>query len=162
MGYALFTARKMSLQAKVNQYNLKLMQIENEKNKITEQTSRLQQKNNRIDAGQQTGAKTASIGGRILGAVAGFALGGVAGVGIGSSLGGAVGDTFGDGANKVVDGIQEVNTQAQQRALAAKDQQLDTERQRLNTLLTAAQAELKTVEEQETKAIESSSPKYMA
>ena len=150
MGYALFTARKMSLQAKVNQYNLKLMQIENEKTKITEQTSRLQQKNNRIDAGQQTGAKTASIGGRVLGAVAGFALGGV------------VGDTFGDGVNKVVDGVQEVNTQAQQRALAAKDQQLDTERQRLNTLLTAAQSELKTVEEQETQAIQKSSPKYMA
>ena len=67
-----------------------------------------------------------------------------------------------DGVNKVVDGVQEVNTQAQQRALAAKDQQLDTERQRLNTLLTAAQSELKTVEEQETQAIQKSSPKYMA
>ena len=49
MGYALFTARKMSLQSKVNQYNLQLMQIANKETELTQKTARLQKRNNRID-----------------------------------------------------------------------------------------------------------------
>ena len=89
MGYALFTARKMSLQAKVNQYNLQLMQISNKETELTQKTARMQQAHNRIDAGQNAGSFLAQIGGAVggfvlsgcnpVGAVAGYQLGGVAG-----------------------------------------------------------------------------------
>ena len=69
MGYALFTARKMSLQAKVNQYNLKLMQIANKETELTQKTARMQQAHNRIDAGQNSGSMLAQIGGGIAGLV---------------------------------------------------------------------------------------------
>ena len=154
MGYALFTARKMSLQAKVNQYNLQLMKIENEKTALTEKTARLQRQNNRIDAAQNRGAKGASL----VGGIIGFACGGVLGAGAGSSIGGGLADLFNGG----IDQVQKQQQEYQQQELARKQQELDTEKQRIDTLLKQASSELQKVEEAEQSAIEKSAPKYVA
>ena len=134
MGYALFTARKMSLQSKVNQYNLQLMQIANRETELTQKTARLQKRNNRIDAAQNKGSAVAKIGGTVLGGV----FGGILGAGIGSSLG----EGFGDFANCAIDKGQQAYTEYQETELARQQQELDTEKQRINTLLSAAQNEL--------------------
>lgn len=154
MGYALFTARKMSLKSKVNQYNLQLMQIANKETELTQKTARLQKRNNRIDAAQNKGSAVAKIGGTVLGGV----FGGILGAGIGSSLG----EGFGDFANCAIDKGQQAYTEYQETELARQQQELDTEKQRLNTLLNAAQNELQKVEEAEESAIKSATPKYVA
>ena len=154
MGYALFTARKMSLQSKVNQYNLQLMQIANKETELTQKTARLQKRNNRIDAAQNKGSAVAKIGGTVLGGV----FGGVLGAGIGSSLG----EGFGDLANSAIDKGQQAYTEYQETELARQQQELDTEKQRINTLLSAAQNELQQVEKAEESAIKSATPKYVA
>lgn len=154
MGYALFTARKMSLQSKVNQYNLQLMQIANKETELTQKTARLQKRNNRIDAAQNKGSAVAKIGGTVLGGV----FGGILGAGIGSSLG----EGFSDFANSAIDQGQQAYTEYQETELARQQKELDTEKQRLNTLLSAAQNELQKVEEAEESAIKSATPKYVA
>ena len=154
MGYALFTARKMSLQSKVNQYNLQLMQIANKETELTQKTARLQKRNNRIDAAQNKGSAVAKIGGTIVGGV----FGGILGAGIGSSLG----EGFGDLANSAIDKGQQAYTEYQETELARQQQELDTEKQRINTLLNAAQNELQQVEKAEESAIKSSTPQYVA
>ena len=62
MGYALFTARKMSLQAKVNQYNLKLMQLANKETELTNKTTLRQTLNNSVDKAQSTANLACNIG----------------------------------------------------------------------------------------------------
>lgn len=156
MGYALFTARKMSLQAKVNQYNLKLMQIANKETELTQKTARMQQAHNRIDAGQNSGSMLAQIGGGIAGLV--LSGGNPAGAVAGYKLGGALGD----GVNTLTDKAQSAARQYQETELARQQQELDTEKQRINTLLSAAQNELQQVEQAEESAIKSSTPKYVA
>lgn len=156
MGYALFTARKMSLQAKVNQYNLQLMQISNKETELTQKTARMQQAHNRIDAGQNAGSFLAQVGG----AIGGFVLSGCnpAGAVAGYKLGGVAGD----GINTLTDKAQSAARQYQETELARQQQELDTEKQRINTLLNAAQNELQQVEKAEESAIKSSTPQYVA
>ena len=154
MGYALFTARKMSLQAKVNQYNLQLMKLSDKENQLTQKTAALQQRNNRIDAAQNKAQFASKMGGALVGGV----LGGVLGIGIGSDLGGAIGS----GINKITDKGQQAFTEYQQNELAREQTALDTEKQRLNTLLTKAQNELSQVEKAEESAIKNATPKYVA
>ena len=154
MGYALFTARKMSLQAKVNQYNLQLMKISDKENQLTQKTAALQQRNNKIDAAQNKGSMFAKIGGTLVGA----AFGGIGGAMVGSELGGG----FGKVANAAVDKGQQAYTEYQQNELSRQQTELDTEKQRINTLLTKAQYELQQVEQSEESAIKSATPKYVA
>ena len=154
MGYALFTARKMSLQAKVNQYNLQLMKISDKENQLTQKTAALQQRNNKIDAAQNKASMFAKIGGTLVGAV----FGGIGGAMVGSELGGG----FGKVANAAVDKGQQAYTEYQQNELSRQQTELDTEKQRINTLLTKAQYELQQVEKSEESAIKSATPKYVA
>ena len=53
MGYALFTARKMSLQSNINSLNARLMQLQNEKNALTNQIANQQNINNLKNANYQ-------------------------------------------------------------------------------------------------------------
>ena len=146
MGYALFTARKMSLQAKVNDYNAQLMRISNEEDRLTNQTAANQQKTNIATSFAGTLGTIGTIGGAIFGGVGGAQLGG--------SIGGLLGKGITDGAS--------AKQQIQQNKLAAQQKQLDTEKQRINTLLTKAQKELESVEKAEESAIGSATPKYTA
>lgn len=141
MGYALFTARKMSLQAKVNQYNLKLMQLANKENELTNKTALRQTINNSVDKAQSTANLACNIGDFFTGG----ATSAVAGV-----------------ANFAIDTIQNKSDEAYQTQLAAEQQKIDTEKQRINTLLNAAQNELQQVEKAEQSAIKSATPQYVA
>ena len=143
MGYALFTARKMSLQAKVNQYNLKLMQIANKENELTNKTAARQAVNNAVDKAQSIGTLACNIGDTFTG--------GTGALSTAASL-----------INPAIDAGQNKSDEVYQTQLAAEQQKLDTEKQRINTLLTAAQKELTDVEKLEQTAIEKSSPKYVA
>lgn len=140
MGYALFTARKMSLQAKVNQYNLKLMQLANKETELTNKTTLRQTLNNSIDKAQSTANLACNIGDLFTGG----ATSAVAGV-----------------ANFAIDTIQNKSDEAYQTKIAAEQQKIDTEKQRLNTLLNAAQNELQQVEKAEQSAIKSATPQYV-
>lgn len=154
MGYALFTARKMSLQAKVNDYNAQLMKISNEETRLANQTAARQQVKNCVDNAQSTGSSVAKIGGAILG----FATGGLIGASIGSSIGGAVAGI----ANAGIDQGQSMADEAYNAQMTAKQKALDTEKQRITTLLNAAQNELQQVEKAEESAIKNATPKYVA
>ena len=140
MGYALFTARKMSLQAKVNQYNLKLMQLANKETELTNKTTLRQTLNNSVDKAQSTANLACNIGDLFTGGAASA----VAGV-----------------ANFAIDTIQNKSDEAYQTKIAAEQQKIDTEKQRLNTLLNAAQNELQQVEKAEQSAIKSATPQYV-
>jgi len=135
MGYALFTARKMSLQAKVNDYNAKLMQLSNEETRLANQTANRQQMKNAIDNGQMVGGMVANMTGHGL---------------------------FGQLINGGIDALQSQSDDAYAAQMNAKQKQIDTEKQRLTTLLNAAQNELQQVEKAEESAIKSSTPKYVA
>lgn len=146
MGYALFTARKMSLQAKVNDYNAKLMQISNQEDRLTNQTSAAQQQTNLVN-GIANGIGT-------VGTIAGLIFGGVAGAQAGGTIGSFLGKGISNGAS--------AKQEAQQQRIAQQQKMLDTEKQRINTLLTKAQKELESVEKAEESAIGSATPKYTA
>ena len=136
MGYALFTARKMSLQAKVNDYNAQLMKLSNEETKLANQSAARQQLRNSVDNGQSAGSLLANLipGGKIVSTIANFA----------------------------IDSAQSKSDEAYSMQMNAKQKAIDTEKQRITTLLNAAQNELQQVEKAEESAIKSSTPKYVA
>ena len=137
MGYALFTARKMSLQAKVNQYNLQLMKLSNQETQLANQAAMRQKANNAIDKGQNAGGLAAGL------------------------FGGAIGNLVGGVANFAIDTMQTKADEVYQTEMAAKQQAIDTEKQRLTTLLNAASNELQQVEKAEEQAIKNSTPSYV-
>lgn len=144
MGYALFTARKMSLQAKVNDYNAQLMKISNEETRLANQTAARQQVKNAVSSGVGIGSQLLSLG---VGMETGsMELGQLAGTGLKQAYN--MGSSIGD--------------EAYNAQMTAKQKALDTEKQRITTLLNAAQNELQQVEKAEESAIKSATPKYVA
>ena len=137
MGFAMFTARKMSLQSKVNDYNARLMELSNKENQIVNRTAMMQQIGN-----------VASSAGSMAGGLLGTFLGGPVGGALGGSIGNMLGQSIGN------NGIAQAKLNADQK-------KLDTEKQRLTTLLQKAQAELQQVEKAEEQAIKSGTPKYV-
>ena len=139
MGYALFTARKMSLQTRVNQLNAQLMAISNQQDALTQKITNKQMETNLKIANSNT--KAYSI----------FAS---------SSQSTAdstkLNKTLSD--NELASTLSNVEIQG----LQAKVDVLDTTRQSLQTQLTAAQNELSQVEKTEESAIKNATPKYVA
>lgn len=153
MGYALFTARKMSLQSKINNYNLQLIKLNNKQDQLTNKSAAHTQKNNNINAAQNTGSTVAKVGGTI----AGFLLGGP----IGAMAGNAIGSVGSKVINAGVDKGQEMSDEVFQNKMAAEQSQLDTEKIRIETLLKAAEKELTKLDEQEDNAIKRSTPNFV-
>lgn len=139
MGYALFTARKLSLQTRVNQLNAQLMAISNQQDALTQKITNKQMETNLKIANSNT--KAYSI----------FAS---------SSQSTAdstkLNKTLSD--NELASTLSNVEIQG----LQAKVDVLDTTRQSLQTQLTAAQNELSQVEKTEESAIKNATPKYVA
>ena len=139
MGYALFTARKLSLQTRVNQLNAQLMAISNQQDALTQKITNKQIETNLKIANSNT--KAYSI----------FAS---------SSQSTAdstkLNKTLSD--NELASTLSNVEIQG----LQAKVDVLDTTRQSLQTQLTAAQNELSQVEKTEESAIKNATPKYVA
>ena len=128
--------------------------VVNEETKLANQSALRQKMRNAADNGQNTGSVLAKVGGGIIG----LALGGVAG----AALGYKAGDGVSTIANAVIDGAQSKADDAYAAQMNAKQKAIDTEKQRLNTLLNAAQNELQQVEKAEESAIKSATPKYVA
>ena len=182
MGYALFTARKLSLQSKINSYNLQLMQIANKEEQLTQKLANFKKSQDRIDAkqakancklqNQQTMNDAVSSVGTTLRSSSGrFGLTGFVGglFGLGMSAGSACKGDYLD-FKSTVNNIKDTMTDAKQNVdknnieteMAIEQQKLDTEKERINTLLQAAQAELQTVQEAEKQGIKNATPKYCA
>ena len=136
MGYALFTARKMSLQAKVNQYNLQLTKLSNQETQLANEAALRQKATNAVDKAQSVGSLVGSFFGPVGNIVSGV-------------------------ANFAIDSVQNKADEAYQTELAAKQQQIDTEKQRLTTLLNAASNELQQVEKAEEQSIKNATPSYV-
>lgn len=138
MGYALFTARKMSLQTRVNQLNARLMSISNQQDALTQQITNKQLTNGLRIASANCEAyevfKNSSQSDSDL-------------LELNSSLSNS-----------------ELATQMSNfdiQALQSKVDVLDTARQSITTQLNAAQQELQQVEKAEESAIKNSTPKYV-
>ena len=153
MGYALFLARKLSLQTKKNNYNMQLMQLNREQERLTNQIAQNRQKNNKIDAAQSMGQTLLQIGGTAAGAY----FGGLTGAQMGSELGSYAGKFV----NGAIDQGQEAQQQIQEAQLTAKQNEIDTEKARLETLIQAADDELKQINQSMKSAIENSTPSYV-
>lgn len=146
MGYALFTARKLSLTARVNNLNAQLMTISNQRDALTQQITQKQNAANLRNA--QANANAASVYAEALKAGKGqedFDS---------SEAEATYNQTVAD--NNIDNTIDNIEIQA----LQSRDNILDTTQKSIQTRLTAAQKELEAVEKAEESAIGNATPKY--
>lgn len=134
MGYALFTARKMSLQSRVNNLNAQLMQVQNQQMALADQRTAKQLQSDMKSANAQ--CRAASV----------FANGGSE-----AEYQSAMAEI-----NK-----SNVMSDAEIQGITAKENALDTQREALETQLQAASAELENVKKAEESAIKSATPQYV-
>ena len=175
MGVLLFSARKMSLQSRINSINLKLMLLQNKQDRILSDRAAQQPVKDMMETmlpqlgkaqGSAKGGLIGAGGGALAGAAigsffpvvgtfAGACIGGLLGFFGGKTLGGAKGEMA---ANKTLESMKNV-----QAIIDSKiDKQMDNEKQKLTTQLQMYQAEFQKVEQAESKAIEKGAPKYVA
>ena len=148
MGYALFTARKMSLQSNINNYNAQLTRITDKLNEITNKTAANAQKKNAADAAQANATTVANFAGDIAGFATGLPIGEVCEFATAKM-------------NQGIDAAQEFEQQMEQNQLTAEQNRLDTERIRIETLLKAANVELQNINQAEDNAIKNATPSYV-
>lgn len=139
MGYALFTARKLSLQTRVNQLNAQLMSISNQQDALTTQITNKQMAANLRIA--NANANAYSI---------------FANSSQSANDSAALHNTLAQ--NELATTMSNIDIQN----LQSKVDALDTTRQSLQTQLNAASNELSQVEQTEESAIKSATPKYIA
>ena len=137
MGYALFTARKLALNSRVNTINAKLMSISNERYALTQKIN-----------GQQM-AQSMRTSAATLQAIKAY----------------KESDAQGD-FNQIMKEAEAQNeydtaSNTELFKLQQKDSLLDTQQKTLETQLKAAQQELEAVEKAEESAIKNATPKYV-
>jgi len=142
MGYALFTARKLSLTTRVNQMNAQLMSLSQRQmdlaNQIATKESANALRTNSANAqAYSVFAAAVESGGDTTQAQA------------------ALNKTLSDNSSKTAMDDAEI------QQLEAKQTQIDLQRENLETQLNAAQQELEAVEKAEQSAIKSSTPGYV-
>lgn len=143
MGYALFAARQMTLQARVNSLNSQLMTLSNQQNAISQKITQNQNFSNMQAANFQQ--QQASV----------FA----------NNLNGGMDYTQAFAnyqAQMAQSSLTSTTNDVSLTALKSQENALDTQRQALTTTLTAATNELDQVKSAIKKAIESSTVKYSA
>jgi hypothetical protein len=141
MGYALFTARKLALNTRVNNLNAQLMMVENQQEAITNKTTmkkyQSQLETNKTMSSLYSDLATATANGT---------------------------DTS-DIYQSIYDAQMKTSftkEDAEIQTLTDESNALDTLRESLETQLKAAQNELESVEKAEESAIKSSTPSYTA
>ena len=142
MGYALFTARKMSLTARVNQMNAQLMSISQKQMDLANQISTKQNASNLRVADANKQAYSVFEQGLASGQDS-------------KTLEATLNKTLAD--NSMLTAM----TDAQINQLAEQQNILDMQRKNLETQLNAAQQELQSVEKAEESAIKSATPGYV-
>lgn len=152
MGYALFTARKLSLTSRVNQMNAQLMKISQQQQNLTNEISKREQANNLATTSKNRQALSV-----FQEAVSGLDASGDSSV---------YNQAFTEAQNtynsalsqNTVDGMM---SDAEIDSLRDQDTMLDLQRETLETQLTAAQQELESVKKAEESAIKSATPAYV-
>ncbi|MBQ2645375.1 hypothetical protein IJG14_07385 [bacterium] len=148
MGYALFFARKLSLNTRINNMNAELMAISNQQTELTNRKAAQEsQKNLATATANNTAAATYANTLEALGSNASSADLELAKTRYNQAL----------QQNSIFSAKDDVEIQQ----ITAEMNALDTRRETLETQLTAAQAELEKVEKAEESAIKSSAPGYV-
>ncbi len=177
MGYAIFTARKLMLTNRVNQLNARIMQLSQQQQTLSDNAGRLERAiantrnlfsniSNAFQMGytMQQQAMSQSLlkamqesNGDMNNAAVQNAL-----ASMGSLLNGGanfMATPMGMGLTMMNQSINTIN-ESKIRQIRDMENQIELEKKSLETQAAAAAAELKTVEEQETKSIENSAPKF--
>lgn len=139
MGYALFTARKLSLQSRVNNLNAQLMSISNQQDALTNQITAKEMAKNLRSANATANAYS-----------------------IFSKSSQSASDSATLQNTMAQNDLATTMSNAEIQGLQAKVNALDTTREAIETQLNAAQNELQSVEDAEQSAIKSATPKYVA
>ena len=142
MGYGLFTSRKASLQSNINSLNSRLMQIQNEKNALTNKIANQQNINNMKSANYQ--AQLTSV--------------------FSSNIANGMSQT--EALMNYQNALAQNSLTSTQNnmgisALQQKDQAYDTQISQLQTQLNAQSQELENVKKAEESAIKNSTVKYV-
>ena len=139
MGYALFTARKLALQSRVNNLNAQLMAISNQQNALTDQITNKQMMSDLRSANATANAYSIFQGS-----------------GQSDKDTATLQSTLAQNEKtKTMSNIEITNLQSKVNAL-------DTTREALETQLNAASNELQQVEKAEESAIKNATPQYVA
>ena len=175
MGSLIFSARKMSLQSRINTINLKLVQLQNKQDRVLSDRAAQQPLKDFVETmlpqlakakGATTGGALGAGGGALAGAaigsiipgigtVAGAIIGGLGGLVFGSKVGVAKEEML---LNKAFESAKNIQAFKDSQI----DKKMDTEKQQLTTQLQMYQAELQNVEKAEGDAIKKGAPKYVA
>lgn len=139
MGYALFTARKLALQSRVNNLNAQLMAISNQQNALTDQITNKQMMSDLRSANAAANAYS-----------------------IFQSSGQSDKDTATLQSTLAQNEKAKTMSNIEITNLQSKVNALDTTREALETQLNAASNELQQVEKAEESAIKNATPKYVA
>ncbi len=177
MGYAIFTARKLMLTNRVNQLQMRIMQLSQQQQTLSDNAGRLERAiantrtlfsniGNAFQMGftMQQQALSASMmkslqesGGDMNNAAVQSAL-----ASMGSLLNGGanfMSTPMGIGLNMMNQSINALN-ESKMRQIKDMENQIELERKSLETQLAAAQKELESVEKAEEKAIDNAAPKF--
>lgn len=177
MGYAIFTARKLMLTNRVNQLQMRIMQLSQQQQTLSDNAGRLERAiantrnlfsniGNAFQMGltMQQQAMNASLmksiqesGGDMNNAAVQSALASMGGL----LNGGAnfMSTPMGLGLNLMNQSIEALNS-SKMRQIKEMENQIELERKSLETQLAAAQKELESVEKAEEKAIDRAAPKF--
>lgn len=139
MGYALFTARKLALQSRVNNLNAQLMAISNQQNALTDQITNKQMMSDLRSANAAANAYS-----------------------IFQSSGQSDKDTATLQSTLAQNEKAKTMSNIEITNLQSKVNALDTTREALETQLNSASNELQQVEKAEESAIKNATPKYVA
>jgi len=142
MGYALFTSRKASLQSNINSLNSRLMQIQNEKNALTNKIANQQNLNNLQSANYQS--QLASV--------------------FSANIAGGMNQTqalMNYQASLAQNSLTSTQNNMGISALQSQDQAYDTQISQLQTQLNAQNQELENVKKAEESGIKNSTVKYV-
>ena len=177
MGYAIFTARKLMLTNRVNQLQMRIMQLSQQQQTLSDNAGRLERAlaNTRnlfsnignafqMSFTMQQQAMSASLmkslqesGGDMNSAGVQSAL-----ASMGSLLNGGanfMSTPMGIGLNMMNQSLNAIN-ESKMRQIKEMENQIELERKSLETQLAAAQKELESVEKAEEKAIDNAAPKF--
>lgn len=151
MGYALFTARKLMLQNRLNQFNYRMMMLQQQRNQVVDQASNMEIMNsmrstvNNIFAYDQT----SKLYDNMLGS------------GNQTDIQGQMAKLQNDLQTNLLKNQLTAQSDAMKlKSVQAVENQIDMEMKKLETQVKETTAEMESVEKAEENAIKQSSPKY--
>ena len=157
MGYAVFAARKIMLTNRINNLNFRIMCLSQQQQSLSDISGRMQQFFGNLTMGLSNQMQS-GMNSQMQGFMTGLQTMGGQNASIFQNIGGFANNYY----NQMQ--MQQYQLSAMQQAIlqpvAEQENQIELERKRLETQVSAAQKELESVEKAEEKAIERSAPKF--